>query len=125
MPNSVSNIDFSQVDLIAGVVIGAAATAVVGFIFWRAKVVKFLWERNDLEPSTLSELKDMIRSIQTDMKEYVRDHQECQRHLPEKYVSWDVLNNRILDKLDKDRERRWNEYDRHRHDPVSGILIKL
>ena len=121
------NIDFSQVDLIVGVVMGAAGMAVVGFIFWRAKVVKFLWERSEPDepsPSALSELKEMIKAIQADIKEYVKEHQDCQKTLARDYVSWDVFNNRIIDPLTRDRERRWNEYDRHRHDPVSGVLIK-
>jgi hypothetical protein len=122
------NIDFSQVDLILGVVIGAAGLVVVGFLFWRAGVVKFSWERsgNSKEnPSAFAEIKTMIGDLRIEIKEYVREHQECQRQLPEKYVSWDVLNHRIIDKLEEDRKRRWAEFDRHRHDPNSGVVIKV
>ena len=119
-----SNIDFSQVDLIVGVVIGAAGMATAGFIIWRAKMVR-LWGENTEQPTgTLSELKEMIKALQTDLKQYVKEHQDCQKTLAKEYVSWDVLNTRILDPITRDRERRWNEYDRHRHDQASGILIK-
>ena len=123
------NIDFSQVDLIVGVVIGAASIAVVGFMFWRAGVVKFSGgepSKTEISTalSTLAELKNLIGEIRQDIRLFVKTQQDCQKELPEKYVTWDVLNHRILDKLDKDRERRWGEYDRHRHDPASGQPIK-
>lgn len=116
-----SNIDFSQVDLIVGVVIGAASIAVVGFLFWRGGLVKFSWGESSL--SNLAELKALIVEMRQDIKDFVKTQQDCQKELPEKYVTWDILNNRILDKLDNDRERRWGEYDRHRHDPTSGQLL--
>jgi hypothetical protein len=123
------NIDFSQVDLFVGIVIGGVAAAIVGFMFWRAKVVMFSWEAINEDqgapsPAALTEIKAMIGDMRQEIKGYVQAHLDCQKELPEKYVPWKTLNERILDKLEEDRRRRWGEFDRHRHDPSSGVLVK-
>ena len=69
---------------------------------------------------------DNVREIKKDLKEHLANQMACQKELAEKYVTWDVLNERILDKLDLDRKARWQEFDRHRHaDGGKGPPIKV
>ena len=67
-------------------------------------------------------ITDSINQLREDIKMYSKEHQECQRQLPEKYVQWEILN-KILDRLDIDRKERWKKFDEHKHDQSSGVVV--
>ncbi|HLD46637.1 MAG TPA: hypothetical protein VJA64_02355 [Desulfobaccales bacterium] len=63
-----------------------------------------------------------VLKIEQKLESYLQIQMECQKHLPEKYVQWEIFN-KVFDELKDNRKERWNEYDRHAHDPASGVVI--
>ena len=149
--NHPKTIDFSILDTIVGAVIAIAAMIVVGLVLFKYGVVKLGGSLPESENITaamemakitaekveiranraeiksefndlLSELKTAIGELREDLKGYAKEHQECQRQLPEKYVQWEIFN-RIMDELKKDRKERWGKFDSHGHDSSSGVVL--
>jgi len=141
--NSPQTVDFSTIDTLVGAVIAIAAMIVVGLILFKYNVIRLggipdgtsygseisienrMRERTEVKlelNGAFAGFKESIDNIRKDLKEYTKEHQECQRNLPEKYVQWDTLN-RILDELKKDRKERWEKFDQHTHDDHSGVVV--
>ena len=148
--NHPQTIDFSILDTVVGAVIAIAAMIVVGAVLFKYGVVQFGGQGSgftggdDVEKDRLQKdrelrrsdrlelkeevneavigLKDVINELRSDIKEYARLHQECQRTLSEKYVQWEVFN-RIMDELKKDRKERWDKFDIHQHDDSSHVVV--
>ena len=55
-----------------------------------------------------------VLKIEQKLESYLQIQMECQKHLPEKYVQWEIFN-KVFDELKDNRKERWNEYDRHAH----------
>lgn len=117
----VQSVDLSQLDTIIGAVVGAAAVAVLGFILYRIGVVKFSMEKGP-DNNALADLKVLIGELKEDIKKYAEEHRQCQIALPEKYVQWEIFN-RLNTKLEEDREKKWDRFFAHTHDPSSGVVL--
>ena len=67
-----------------------------------------------------------VLEIKKDLRTYLQTQIQCQKELPEKYVQWHVLTGTegLLTELKKDRRDRWREFDFHKHDPSSGVVLK-
>jgi hypothetical protein len=79
---------------------------VAGIIGW-----KFFWS--------------FLTRIEKKLDEQQSAQAKCQAELPEKYVQWMALTGPegLVTEIRNDRRIRWREYDRHRHEPVSGAVI--
>jgi len=66
-----------------------------------------------------------VAEIKKDLKEHLKAEQACREELKDNYVRWDVLNARVIDKLEADRKDKWRNFDTHRHaDNGAGPPIK-
>lgn len=65
-----------------------------------------------------------VIKIEKKMEKIIATETACREELAKEYVRWDVLYPRIVDPLASDRKDRWREFDVHKHDPASGVLLK-
>jgi hypothetical protein len=67
-----------------------------------------------------------VLEIKKDLKLYLKVQGDCRAELPDKYAQWEHLcgPEGIITKIEKSREKRWDEYDSHKHDSNSGVVIK-
>lgn len=131
--NTPQSIDFSILDTIAGAVIAIAAMVVLGILLLKYGVVKIgsgtaediKTEKAEIKEEfndALKNIKGSIDELRNDIKIYSKEHQECQRNLPEKYVQWEIFN-RIMDKLENDRRERWHRFDEHSHGADGEVRV--
>jgi hypothetical protein len=145
--SNTAHIDFSILDTLAGVILAVVIMLVVGLILIKYGLIRLgsgttvagdneaggvlkdreLRRADRLEvraefAESLTAVKELIMELREDIKTYLREQQECQRRLPEKYVQWETLN-RIMDELKEDRFRRWDKFDMHVHDEHSGVVV--
>jgi hypothetical protein len=66
-----------------------------------------------------------VLEIKKDLRAYLATQTKCREELPEKYASWHILTGPegIITELKKDRKDRWKDFDTHKHDPSSGVVI--
>jgi hypothetical protein len=66
-----------------------------------------------------------VLEIKKDLRAYLQTQIQCQKELPEKYASWHILTGPegLLTEIKKDRKDRWRDFDGHKHDPSSGVVI--
>lgn len=147
--NTPQSIDFSILDTVVGGVAVLAVLIVVGAYLLFKGWVKFgsfgnpekaePYESNEIRDDrglrradrleikaefmeSLTIVKELISELRNDIKTYLREQQECQRMLPEKYVQWEIFN-RMLSEIKLDRKERWEKFDSHKHDDHSGVVI--
>jgi len=65
-----------------------------------------------------------VLKIDKKLEDYLKVQTTCREELPEKYVNWKVFREQIYGPLKLDREKKWGEFDRHKHDQSSGMVIK-
>lgn len=72
---------------------------------------------------SIANLQKCVDNIHEDLKDFTVEQQRFREDVLEKYVQWDVFN-RIMAELKLDRKERWKEFDYHKHDSTSGVVVK-